>query len=150
VRSVQNVLSAACANIYFRHTLPSALKVHVYHGRGRDIGHERLSQFDIVLTTYETAANDASVSGTLSRMSWLRIVLDEGTTASISPPFKVYILSTLTSSSNPKSVHTKLPRDYKTASRTAMVSDRHSSAKQTQRSLLPHTVPRISPSRYPR
>jgi len=89
VRSVQNVLSATCANICFRHTLPSALKVHVYHGRGRDIGHERLNEFDIVLTTYETAANDASVSGKLSRMSWLRIVLDEGTIAFISPLFKV-------------------------------------------------------------
>jgi SNF2 family DNA or RNA helicase len=56
-----------------------ALKVHIYHGNGRRITRERLSQFDIVLTTYETAASDAPTSGILSRISWLRIVLDEGT-----------------------------------------------------------------------
>ncbi|KAH8587441.1 SNF2 family N-terminal domain-containing protein [Bisporella sp. PMI_857] len=60
-----------------KHTRPGALKVHIYHGNGRRITRNMLSQFDIVLTTYETAASDASASGTLSRISWLRIVLDE-------------------------------------------------------------------------
>ncbi|PMD59403.1 uncharacterized protein K444DRAFT_411279 [Hyaloscypha bicolor E] len=60
-----------------KHMQIGALKVHIYHGNGRRITRERLSQFDIVLTTYETAASDAPTSGILSRISWLRIVLDE-------------------------------------------------------------------------
>lgn len=55
------------------------LKVHVYHGNGRRISRDSLLEFDIVLTTYETAASDASKTGLLAGISWLRIVLDEGT-----------------------------------------------------------------------
>ncbi|RDW82398.1 hypothetical protein BP6252_03510 [Coleophoma cylindrospora] len=62
-----------------KHTRLGALRVHIYHGKGRRIALEKVSQFDIVLTTYETAASDASISGHLSRIFWLRLVLDEGT-----------------------------------------------------------------------
>ena len=58
---------------------PEALKVYIYHGNKRKICHKKLSQYDIVLTTYETAASDASSSGIISSITWLRIVLDEGT-----------------------------------------------------------------------
>ena len=67
----------------FRHIQSDALKVLIYHGHGRNISCERLSELDIVLTTYETAASDASMSGNLSRVLWLRIVLDEGIPAFI-------------------------------------------------------------------
>ncbi|KUJ21499.1 uncharacterized protein LY89DRAFT_436506 [Mollisia scopiformis] len=59
------------------HTRPGALQVHIYHGNGRRISRDKLRIFDIVLTTYKTAASDASTNGMLSRISWFRIVLDE-------------------------------------------------------------------------
>lgn len=71
--------------------MPDALKVYVYHDRGRNIDQKRLSQFDIVLTTYETAAYDISISGKLSRASWFRIVLDEGLITAISTFHGLYI-----------------------------------------------------------
>ncbi|KAH7324014.1 SNF2 family N-terminal domain-containing protein [Rhexocercosporidium sp. MPI-PUGE-AT-0058] len=60
-----------------KHTRPGVLKLHIYHGNGRRISRDRLVEFDIVLTTYETAASDTSQNGILAEISWLRIVLDE-------------------------------------------------------------------------
>jgi len=37
-----------------------------------------LEEVDIVLTTYGTAASDISKSNVLSRIFWLRVILDEG------------------------------------------------------------------------
>jgi len=106
-----------------------ALKVHIYHGNGRKVTCDSLSQFDIVLTTYETAAADVSMSGVLSRISWFRIVLDEGTKSQHSA---YQILIIFCSSSNQKPIHKKLPRACKAVCRTAMVLNRNASTKQIE------------------
>ncbi|KAL2066160.1 hypothetical protein VTL71DRAFT_2231 [Oculimacula yallundae] len=59
------------------HTRPGALKVHIYHGNGRKMSRDSLLDFDIILTTYETAASDITKTGLLAGISWIRIVLDE-------------------------------------------------------------------------
>jgi hypothetical protein len=112
----------------FRHIQSDALEVFTYHGRGRNISLERLSQYDIVLTTYETAASDASTSRNLSKISWFRIVLDEGILSLIARP-TFFLLSKLNSSFDPKPIDKNLPRDYKTTRRAAMVSNRHTRSK---------------------
>lgn len=61
-----------------RHLYPNTLKVHLHHGFGTGISQEDISVNDIVLTTYETLCSDMNSSGTLSKATWFRIVLDEG------------------------------------------------------------------------
>ena len=57
------------------------LKVHKYHGPGKEIDLKRLAAFDIVLTTYATIEHDARPKGYqfFLGVDWYRIVLDEGT-----------------------------------------------------------------------
>ena len=56
-----------------------SLSVKVYHGRGRDIDPKSLADWDIVLSTYHTVAAEAfEAECPLDRISWFRIVLDEG------------------------------------------------------------------------
>lgn len=52
--------------------------LHLYHGAGTSADSKQLEEFDIVLTTYETASLDYFKDGVLSRIHWFRIVLDEG------------------------------------------------------------------------
>ncbi len=55
------------------------LKIHKYHGTGKNVAPEALSNFDIVLTTYATLSSDVSGElGALNQFVWFRIVLDEG------------------------------------------------------------------------
>jgi len=71
----------------FSHLRPGALKTYLYHGpagrRERDI--LQLSAYDVILTTYSTLRADCLLSmdaphssGTLQRINWIRVVLDEG------------------------------------------------------------------------
>lgn len=56
-----------------------SLSVNVYHGRGRDIDPKSLADWDIVLSTYHTVAAEAfEAESLMDRISWFRIVLDEG------------------------------------------------------------------------
>lgn len=79
-----------------RHIRPEhRLKVHVYHGGGKNVDFARLRTFDVVLTTYGTLASelkqleserqDANIQGPSSRKlallgrecHWYRVILDE-------------------------------------------------------------------------
>ncbi|KAI7841955.1 hypothetical protein COHA_004482 [Chlorella ohadii] len=53
------------------------LSVCVYHGPDRDKRVSVLSQYDVVLTTYNTLAAEASAKNGVCRVDWLRVVLDE-------------------------------------------------------------------------
>lgn len=60
------------------HTVPGNLGVHLYHGAERIRHTKTLSQFDIVLTTYNILATEGtSNSSPLQKVKWLRIILDE-------------------------------------------------------------------------
>lgn len=60
------------------HLYPDTLRVHLHHGSSASVGHENISNKDIVLTTYETLCSDINSSKTLRKVPWFRIVLDEG------------------------------------------------------------------------
>ncbi|KAL7267230.1 hypothetical protein RUND412_010190 [Rhizina undulata] len=67
-----------------RHIKHGALKIHKYHGPGRSIDPIKLSYFDVVLTTYQTVAQEyksfclvKGSKGVIEQLSWYRIVLDE-------------------------------------------------------------------------
>jgi len=73
--------------------------IHIYHGPGRERNPQRLAEYDIVITTYNTLAAEfikpkskkkkrkkgaaeeelkaAKQTGPLFRVPWLRVVLDE-------------------------------------------------------------------------
>lgn len=63
------------------HVKPGKLMVYVYHGISREQDLGKLAQYDIVLTSYGTAANEIGDSlkkkRALSSLQWFRIVLDE-------------------------------------------------------------------------
>jgi SNF2 family DNA or RNA helicase len=70
-----------------RHFQARAFKVLTYHGTGRQIFAKLFPDYDIVITTYNSAALDykhrkAALKGhcpqTLFSVSWHRIILDEG------------------------------------------------------------------------
>lgn len=50
----------------------------MYHGSSTNLRNIKLSEVDIVLTTYETVSSDFNKRGALQETSWFRIVLDEG------------------------------------------------------------------------
>ena len=61
-------------------TFAPELRVHVHHGQGRDRGEgaaERMTDSDLVLTSYGTAARDVDL---LTGVEWRRLVADEAQT----------------------------------------------------------------------
>lgn len=67
-----------------QHTVDGKMRHYTYHGDSRMQDTEQLAKYDIVLTTYNTAASEFSNSGgastkytALRSMKWFRIVLDE-------------------------------------------------------------------------
>jgi SWI/SNF-related matrix-associated actin-dependent regulator of chromatin subfamily A3 len=74
---------AAVANYTPRHILPNTLNMHKYHGPKRELDPLKLLDFDIIFTTYATAAAEfRRGSNVLHNINWFRIVLDEGRFAS--------------------------------------------------------------------
>jgi len=66
-------------NQYESHVVAGTLKIHKYHGTGKNIALEALVNFDVVLTTYATLGSDVSRDySALNQFEWFRIVLDEG------------------------------------------------------------------------
>lgn len=65
-----------------QHTVPKSITVYAYHGSNRMQDTSKLSRYDVVLTSYNTAAAELQdgnrVRKALSRLNWFRIVLDEG------------------------------------------------------------------------
>ncbi|EME47779.1 hypothetical protein DOTSEDRAFT_97536, partial [Dothistroma septosporum NZE10] len=63
------------------HTAEGRMRYYTYHGDSRMQDTEELSKYDIVLTTYNTAASEfnsgASKYHALRSINWFRIVLDE-------------------------------------------------------------------------
>lgn len=63
------------------HTVPGSLTVYNYHGTNRTRDTRTLSKYDVVLTSYNTAASEFSdtnkVRNALNSINWFRIVLDE-------------------------------------------------------------------------
>jgi SWI/SNF-related matrix-associated actin-dependent regulator of chromatin subfamily A3 len=61
------------------HVRPNELKFHKFHHHRKKIDPTTLAQYDIVLTTYATAAVDFwRGQSTLHRINWYRVILDEG------------------------------------------------------------------------
>ncbi|UNI21751.1 1-phosphatidylinositol 4-kinase [Purpureocillium takamizusanense] len=67
-----------------QHVQPGALSYHIYHGANRIKDVERLTTFDIVITTYGSVSNELSSRRKrkeglypLEEIGWFRIVLDE-------------------------------------------------------------------------
>jgi SWI/SNF-related matrix-associated actin-dependent regulator of chromatin subfamily A3 len=55
------------------------LKAMKYHGPHRHISAQSFVEADIVITTYHTLASDLSgAKGSLKKLKWYRLVLDEG------------------------------------------------------------------------
>jgi len=62
------------------HVLPEhAPKILIYHGASRQTSVKALQEFGVVITSYGTMASEAN-GGTLSKIDWRRVVLDEGHT----------------------------------------------------------------------
>lgn len=69
---------------FSRHLRPGAMSWYTYHGPVKPSTHV-LSEYDIVLTTYETIAaqlkkfhKSNSVEETIYSVTWHRVILDEG------------------------------------------------------------------------
>ena len=65
------------------HTRPKRLKVYSYHGASRTQDLDELTNYNVVLTSYSTAAAEFSDKksykrNALASIQWFRIVLDEG------------------------------------------------------------------------
>ncbi|KAB8303436.1 hypothetical protein EYC80_004861 [Monilinia laxa] len=66
------------------HVKPGALKYYIYHGANRIKDVEKLSEYDVVITTYGSVASECNNRNKkkdgkypLEEMNWFRIVLDE-------------------------------------------------------------------------
>lgn len=67
-----------------QHVKPGTIKYHIYHGSGRIKDLRKLSEFDLVLTTYGSVSSELSGRSKekqgpfpLEELGWFRIVLDE-------------------------------------------------------------------------
>ena len=62
-----------------RHIRPGVLRIHRFHGPGKEIDPGRLANIDIVLTTYATVESDSRPKAhhCLRKVEWYRLVLDE-------------------------------------------------------------------------
>jgi SWI/SNF-related matrix-associated actin-dependent regulator of chromatin subfamily A3 len=66
-------------DLFYRHVVPMTLAVHTYHRANRATRAGSIAQYDLVLTTYDTLAIEFSRGNSvLQRVSWFRIILDEG------------------------------------------------------------------------
>ena len=70
--------------VFYRHLMPNALSVHVFHGQNRKAIHF-LTEFDVVITTYQTVSSiwrkckdSADDAKSIFSVLWHRIILDEG------------------------------------------------------------------------
>lgn len=61
-----------------RHFQPGALSYSVYHGTISKENQKILESKQVVLTTYETLVSDEKDTGPLNKISWHRVILDEG------------------------------------------------------------------------
>jgi SWI/SNF-related matrix-associated actin-dependent regulator of chromatin subfamily A3 len=65
-------------NSFSSHT-GQTLNTSKYHGHDREKDASALGEYDVVITTYNTLASEYSKKeSVLHRVSWYRIVLDEG------------------------------------------------------------------------
>lgn len=67
-----------------QHLVPDSLNYHVYHGQNRIKDVERLSEFDLVITTYGSVSSELTARSRgktgqhpLEEVGWFRVVLDE-------------------------------------------------------------------------
>lgn len=56
-----------------RHTFPNSLRVHIHHGHSQLKDLSKATEFDVIITTYQTVVS----SVLLKAIHWFRIVLDE-------------------------------------------------------------------------
>lgn len=73
-------LNRNATNLYGRrHIRTGVFRVHKYHGSQKLSDCAKLSEFDIILTTYHTLAAEVTRNERcLQRIDWYRVVLDEG------------------------------------------------------------------------
>lgn len=75
-----HLVSFLLAKDRIRHTYPGGLRFHKHLGVERHAEADRLSERDIVFTTYATVAAEISRGkSAVAQIKWFRIVLDEGT-----------------------------------------------------------------------
>ncbi|KAI0402242.1 hypothetical protein F4802DRAFT_577066 [Xylaria palmicola] len=60
-----------------RHIRPADIRSFLYHGPDRQDLANRMHEFDVVLTTYDTLRSDWKVHGPLYHFTWARVILDE-------------------------------------------------------------------------
>ncbi|KAJ3200332.1 hypothetical protein HDU67_002141, partial [Dinochytrium kinnereticum] len=75
-----SVISNWCDQIQ-QHLVPKTVSWHVYHGKDRIENVDELSNFDIVITTYNMIATQSYVDTTkkgIHGVKWRRVILDEG------------------------------------------------------------------------
>jgi SNF2 family DNA or RNA helicase len=85
VKKVGRSLFIIAITDFSRHLRPGAMTWRTYHGPVKP-SIDGLSEYDIVLTTYETIAaqlkkfhKSNSVEETIYSVTWHRVILDEGT-----------------------------------------------------------------------
>ena len=106
--------------------------MHVYHGSGTDIDQGSVEENDVVLTTYETAALDHLKGGLLRKISWFRVVLDEGMEARSLDTTETNDSLGFDSTPDSKSIHQDFPSCHGSACPKAMVSYGNAGAKQAR------------------